>query len=331
MIKTYILLLICAAYISAATNPTTYTYKTVGDVNIDLDIYIPEAAAPTTGYPIFFAIHGGGDFAGNKAGAFTAKELAEALNRGWAVVTINYRLVPGVFLPDILEDVQDAYKYVRTELIKTYSLDLDHVTVFGESAGGGLAVLSGYKLDPRPQAIIAYYSFCTNWTDPYSYRPDTPVPSIFVAAANSLSVPVVTEHPWSDNDPKSILWSRVLEAGMMGWFVTTRDPVFPPSKILAQLKSFSAAENVDANYPPTFLGHGLADSLVPYSQSVQMANKLKEFEIPYVIDLVEGANHGYDGDDALWEQHVLPAFEFAQKYMQTADTKTKTTIKPLEI
>jgi len=331
MIKTYILLLVCVAYISAATNPITYTYKTVGDLKIDLDVYIPDATAPTTGYPIFFAIHGGGDFAGNKKGAFTAKQLAEALNRGWAVVSVNYRLIPGVFLADILEDVQEAYQYVRTELTQSYSLDLDHVTIFGQSAGGGLAVLSGYKFDPRPQAIIAYYPFCTNWTDPYFYNPKTPVPSIFAAAAKSLSVPVVTEHPWRKGEPKSLLWSRVLEAGKMGWFVTTRDPAFPPSEILSHLKSFSATENVDAHYPPTFLGHGLADSLVPYSQSVQMANKLKEFEVPYVLDLVENAKHSYDKNDALWEAHILPAFEFAQKYMQTSDIKTKTTIEVLEI
>jgi len=331
MIKKYILLFVCAAYITAATNPTTYTYKTVGDLKIELDIYIPDTAAPATGYPIFFTIHGGGDFAGDKGLGSTFQERDEALKRGWSVVSIDYRLAPGVFLADITEDIQDAYQYVRTELIKTYSLDLDHVTVFGQSAGGGLAVLSGYKLTPRPQAIIAYYSFCTNWTDPYSYKPETPVPSIFAAAANSLSVPVYSQYTVTGNDPRGVLWLRVLQAGKMGWLVTTHDPVFPPSQILAQLKTFSATENVDANYPPTFLGHGLADSLVPYSQSVQMADKLKEFNIPYVLDLVENADHGYDGLPALWEQHVVPAFDFAQKYMQTSETNTKTPIKSLEI
>jgi len=331
MIKTFLLLFVCVASISAATIPITYTYKTVGDLKIGLDIYIPDTAPPTTGYPIFFTLHGGGDFAGDKGISFTFQERDEALNRGWAVVSIDYRLLPGVFLADIVEDIQDAYKYVRTELIKSYSLDLDHVTIFGQSAGGGLAVLSGYKLDPRPQAIIAYYSFCTNWTDPYSYRPENPVPSIFVAAANSLSVPVVSHYTITGNDPRGVLWLRVLQAGMMGWLVTTHDPVFPPSKILAQLKSLSATENVDANYPPIFLGHGLADSLVPYSQSVQLANQLKERNIPYVLDLVEGADHGYDGIPALWDQHVIPAFNFAQKYMQVSDTKTKTTVQTLDI
>jgi len=331
MTRKYLLFLACAVYMTAAFTVTTYTYKTVGDVKIDLDVYIPDTAPPSTGYPIFFAIHGGGDIFGGKQGAFSSQEGMEALNRGWAIVSIDYRLIPGVVLADITEDVQDAYQYVRTELIKTYPLNLNLVTVFGQSAGGGLAVLSGYKLTPRPQAVIAYYSFCTNWTDPYSYKPGVPDP-IIVAAANKLAVPVVTEYSVTNStDPKNALWTAALVSGKMGWLVTTHDPNLPADQILASLKTFSASENVDANYPPTFLGHGLADSLVPYSQSVQMANKLKEFNVPYILDLVPNANHGYDGDANLWQQHVLPAFDFAQKYMQSSGTKTKATVKFLEI
>jgi len=331
MMKKYLLFLACAAYVAAAYTVTTYTYKTVGDVKIDLDVYIPDAAPPSTGYPIFFAIHGGGDISGGKQGAFTAQEGTEALNRGWAIVSIDYRLLPGVVLSDITEDVQDAYQYVRTELIKTYPLNLNLVTVFGQSAGGGLAVLSGYKLTPRPQAIIAYYSFCTNWTDPYSYKAGIPDPLI-VAAANKLAVPVVTEYfATNSSDAKGALWSAALVSGKMGWLVTTHDPNLPADQIIASLRTFSASENVDASYPPTFLGHGLGDTLVPYSQSVQMANVLQRNNIPYVIDLVPNANHGYDSDPNLWQQHVLPAFDFAQKYMQSSGAKTKTTVKFLEI
>jgi len=318
------LLLACIACISAAYNITTYTFKTVGDVKIDLDVYIPPVAAPSKGYPIFFAIHGGGDYQGNKKGAFTAQELTEVMNRGWAIVSINYRMLPGIVLEDIDQDIQDAYKFMRTELIKTTPLNLNLVTVFGQSAGGGLAVMSGYRLSPRPQAVIGLYSFCTNWTDPYSYKPGTPVDPLIVAAANNLSVPVVTEYtPSGATDPRSILWGSALRTGKMGWLMTTHDPNFPPEQIIAKLKTFSATENMDQNYPPTYLAHGLIDSTVPYSQSVQLANKLKEFNIPYVLDLVPGANHNYDRDPAFWQEHVLPAFDFAQKYMQTSHVSIK--------
>jgi len=37
---------------------------------------------------------------------------------------------------------------------------------------------------------------------------------------------------------------------------------------MAKLREFSATEHVDENYPSTYLAHGLADTYVPYSQSV---------------------------------------------------------------
>jgi len=325
MFKRYLLLLAYAVSLAAASNATTYTYKTVGDLKVELDVYLPSTAAPASGYPVFFAIHGGAYLLGSKQGAFSGKEATEALNRGWVIVSIDYRLWPSVSLQDILDDVQDAYQWVRTELVKTTLINPDLITVFGQSAGGGLAVLSGYKLSPRPQAVIGFYSGCTNWTDPFAYTPDTPVDPLLAAAANKLSVPVLTEYsPSKSPDPRVALWTAATEIGKMGWLAVTHDPKAPTEEILAKLKGLSAVDNVDENYPPTYLGHGLVDQVVPYSQSVQLANVFEQKNIPYVLDLVPGANHGFDSKDIYWEQHVLPAFNFAQKYMQSSDKKTPT-------
>jgi len=318
MFKKSILLLVFLASITIAFNVTTYTYKTIGDLKIELDVYIPPVAPPTTGYPVFFAVHGGGYLMGSKATAFIAEELTEALNRGWVVVSVDYRLLSGALLQEMLEDVQDAYQWVRTELVKINPINIDLITVFGQSAGGGLAVLSGYKLSPRPKVVIGFYSGCTNWTDPAFYNPATPVNPLFGIAANKFAKPVVTEYiPTSQSDPKMIFWNAVFSSGKLGWLVTTHDPEFSTEEIIKSLRSFSAVENVDENYPPTYLAHGLVDVVVPYSQSVQLASKFEEFNIPYVLDLVPNANHNFDFDLALWQQHVLPAFDFAQKYMQT--------------
>ncbi len=214
-----ILLLACIAYLSTAAtyNISTYTYKTVGDLKIDLDVYTPPTAPPANGYPIFFAIHGGGDFQGSKQTAFTATELAEVTARGWAIVSINYRMLPGIVLQDIVEDIQDSYQWIQNELPKILKVDLNRLTVFGQSAGGGLAVMSAYLLSPRPQAVIAFYSFCTNWTDPYSYKPGTPVDPVIVAAANKLAVPVVTEYfVTNSTDPKNAMWGAALTFWRVG-------------------------------------------------------------------------------------------------------------------
>ena len=54
MFKKYILLLLCAAFLSAASKISTYTYKTVGDLQLNLDAYTPTLPNPPSGYPVFF-------------------------------------------------------------------------------------------------------------------------------------------------------------------------------------------------------------------------------------------------------------------------------------
>jgi acetyl esterase/lipase len=330
MFKKYILLLACAVVLGAAGNLTSYTYKTVGDLQIKLDVYTPPVHAPEGGYPLFFAMHGGAYICGSKKSVFANQELPEVMKRGWVAVSIDYRLLPGAVLQEVLEDVQDAYKWVRTELVKKTPLNLDLVTVFGRSAGGGLAVLSGYKLSPRPQVVIGFYSGLSNWTDPLLFNPSTPVNPALVAAANKLSVPVITEYaPLKTGDPRKTLLMSAVAEEKAGWLAVTHDPSFPDDKVKEILRDFSATENVDKNYPPTYLAHGTSDITVPYIQSVQLANRLKAENIPYVLDLIPGAGHDFDLNPDTWEQHVLPAFEFAQKYMQTSTKKGE--MKFLEI
>lgn len=321
--KISILLFLYAVSIAAA-GPTTYTYKTVGKLNIELDVYTPWTPAPAGGYPVLFAIHGGAYIGGSKSSVLTGEEGAECMKRGWVIVSINYRLMPGVVLDDVIEDVQDAYNWVRTELIKKVPINPELITIYGKSAGGGLAALTGYKLTPRPKVVIAFYPGLTNWTDPMFYNPKIPMNPLLVLTTNMLSAPVLQEYnPTSPLDGRNVFWSLASSCAKVGWFAVTHNPGLSVEKIMAKLRDLSAVENVDKDYPPTYLAHGLVDVVVPYSQSVQMADKLKEKNIPYELDLIPDANHSFEVDPKLWKEHVLPAFEFAQKYMQVSKKDVK--------
>jgi len=151
-----------------------------------------------------------------------------------------------------------------------------------------------------------------------------------VAAANKLSVPVLTEYaPAKTADPRKTLLYSAVAQGKAGWMPVTHDPSFPADQVKEILRGGSAAENDEKDYPPTYLAHGTADTTVPYIQSIQLTNSLKLNTIPYILDLVSNAGHGFDCHLDVWEQHVLPAFNFAQKYMQTSAEK-KVHIKFLE-
>jgi len=232
------------------------------------------------------------------------------------MVSIDYRLMPSVFLEDIIVDIKDAYAYVRTEIPKKTPININKITVFGQSAGGGLATMSGYMFSPRPKAIIGMYPGWSNWTDPALYWPGTAVSSTVVELANNLSTPLHTRYTISgSSDQRLRLWTLATGNRKWGWLAVTHDPNLSTATIKAKLKALSSSENVDASYPPTYLAHGLVDTTVYYNQSVMLANSLASKNIPYVLNLVPGANHNFDGSATYWNDYVYPAFEFAQQYM----------------
>ena len=143
-IKQLLVAFLVAVYVHAA-DYSTYTYKTIGDLLLSADVYLPNVTLFDK-YPVIFVTHGGAYIVGSKSGGLFPQEIDEVLSRGWAIVSIDYRLSPAVLLSDIVEDSQDAYNWVRTELAQNVNIDIDRIAVFGGSAGGGLALLNGYML-----------------------------------------------------------------------------------------------------------------------------------------------------------------------------------------
>lgn len=297
-----------------SAQPQTYVYKTIDNLNLTLDVYLP-TASPYSKYPLVFCVHGGGFVLGAKSQCFSDLEQTEVLALGFMSVSMDYRLSPGALMSDIIQDVQDAYTWVHSELSKTVPVDMDNVISFGRSAGGGLAVMCGYMLNPRPKVVVAFYPFCTNCLDVFVYNPNTPVTPALAIEADQLRSPIIAEFISYGGDPRSDLFFDALYAGKAGWLLATANPDEPIDNVISILKSYSVVNNMDKNYPPTYLVHGLNDTMVQYSQSVEMAQVLAATGVKYVLDLVPGVNHGFDGyvtnyTDPIWQQYIAPIFEF---------------------
>jgi acetyl esterase/lipase len=65
----------------------------------------------------------------------------QGLNRGYAVVSINYRLSEEAKFPQIY-DVKAAIRFIRVHS-KELNINPDKIAVWGRSAGGGLAAFTG--------------------------------------------------------------------------------------------------------------------------------------------------------------------------------------------
>ena len=134
---------------------STSVYKTVGGHAIYADV---SRSADDVVRPTLVYIHGGALIMGSRAG------LDETVRKryvaaGFGLVSIDYRLAPETKLPAIAEDLDDAFRWVRTVAADHYHLDPSRVAVVGHSAGGYLALLSGIRVRPRPTAIVSYYGY----------------------------------------------------------------------------------------------------------------------------------------------------------------------------
>lgn len=108
-----------------------------------LDVWRP-AGAPATGNPVLIFWYGGGWVDGDRrAYAFAARAFARA---GFVVVVPDYRKVPQIHFPAMLQDGAEAVKWTRDH-IADYGGDPKRIGVAGHSAGAYTVAM--LALDPR--------------------------------------------------------------------------------------------------------------------------------------------------------------------------------------
>lgn len=111
-----------------------------------LDVYNPAEGRPP--FPTVLLIHGGCFQYPGKSKPDTKEYIERLSGAGYAVVSIDYRLVDRIneknLYPASLEDVQDAVRWVRVNGAK-YSLRTDRLIAFGFSSGATLAAYLGTR------------------------------------------------------------------------------------------------------------------------------------------------------------------------------------------
>lgn len=100
-----------------------------------LDVYSPKEGS---GHPVIVWIHGGGWKKGDKAGL--QKKPQAFVEKGYVLVSINYRFLPEVTLKEMMSDIAKAIRWVRENAAK-HRGDPDSLVIMGHSAGAHLAAL----------------------------------------------------------------------------------------------------------------------------------------------------------------------------------------------
>lgn len=114
-----------------------------------LDLYVPDSTEPM---PLLVLIHGGG-FCFNDSQSREVQFMYRYFrDQGFACASINYRLTPEAGFPAAVEDVKAAIRFLKANAGQ-YGYDAERVAVFGESAGGYLAVMAAVTGDGDFQGV----------------------------------------------------------------------------------------------------------------------------------------------------------------------------------
>ena len=249
-----------------------------------LDVYLPDAtmnASEQDRRPLVVFIHGGAWMIGDKAwvrgGTHMQLEqfLHLLLRNGYAVASLNYRLVPEGVFPAPIHDVKAAVRYLRAHA-NELGINPERIAVAGESAGAHLAQLLAVSAgEPSLEGDLGNAAFSSRVKAVVSYYG--------IADLRRLAGERIDQgckNPWvyDPNKPNEA------EYGLLGGG-NLDTPERRQRALLA-----SPIHYVDAGDPPMLLLHGRQDCVVAFEQSQNMHDALQKAGVPSQLRLID-ADH----------------------------------------
>ncbi|KAF3052774.1 hypothetical protein E8E11_011288 [Didymella keratinophila] len=286
------------------------SYKTVENVEIPTDVYLPDHVGSKLA-PVLIMIHGGAFMLGH-AGINSKDQIQDCLERGWIVLAIEHRLCPGVNVFDgAMTDVRDALSWTQNgglakalkESGKDVAVDAERVMVMGTSSGGHLALSTAWSSDKSPLAILDFYG-AKCFADPFWTKPMPDMPKHFYEPLSEADVQAVYDekavfigglslegqasdpnHP----NPKQRQGFAMHQIAT-GNVINTIWPSYP-----SDLVQIDPILNVTEYWPPTAIVHGTADTTIPMRLSKEFETKLKGKGVQTAFFEVEGEPHTFVG------------------------------------
>ena len=248
---------------------------------------------------------------------------------GWAVASINYRYSHQALFPGALHDVKEAVRFFRANA-HGFGIDPQRIAVAGGSAGGHLSMMvahtgdsaagDGSGGDPASapehdeyfegRAASAYPSHSSQVAAAASFYGVSDLRTIFT---DRPLAGYALDHPEDDGAEWRLLGSThpvpadvstidaskgeravpgvCIERAQKNWERAHPIDAVRPQKRVNKVESASAP-GASGGATALMLVHGIADSCVPYQQSVRVYQALRTRQVPTDLVLVPGAEHG---------------------------------------
>jgi acetyl esterase/lipase len=207
------------------------------------------------------------------------------------MASISHRFSQDAIFPAQIEDCKAAIRFLRANPAK-YSIDGDHIGVWGESSGGHLAALLGtsggvndlegkvgdnLEVSSRVQCVVDYCG-----------------PSDFMKFKDQAT--------WVKVDKPDSPVCRLVGG------------------LLADKRGLVARANpityVRRDNPPFLIAHGDKDNAVPFNQSELLVDALKRAGVDVTFEVIKGGGHNFG--PAQYERLVPIVTAFFDKHLKGA-------------
>jgi acetyl esterase/lipase len=248
---------------TAAAPDATVTFTTVNGQALRAAIFKPAQTYRDT--PVLLYIHGGGFITGSFLE--TAADLRWFADRGWLVMSVEYRLWTKQVATWNLapRDVACAAAWAAANAA-TYGGDARRLAILGDSAGGNLAINVAYAA-----ALGQVESACG----------PVPVPAAVVVQYPAVDPMSIYEHGY----PVSGFEPRMLMSGYIGG-----DPYLLPDRV----RAVSSSTYLSGNAPPTLFLEPEKDGLVPSASVYRFAEQARLAGVDVELVRIPFASHVYN-------------------------------------
>jgi acetyl esterase/lipase len=235
-----------------------------------LDIYLPDTGEGP--FPTIIFIHGGAFWGGEKRG-FEMAVILDAIEHGYAVASVEYRLAPETLFPYPLFDIKAAIRFLRANAAE-YGLDPSRFAAAGCSAGAYYALMAA-----ATQGALQFEDLSYGCADASS--------GVSAAIGFFGVYDLVMQSEFIEE--LGIKAPDGTDANFADVFAGVKCPEH------AELLYFTDPTNlVTPAIPPVLIQAGDADEVVPYRASVVLAEKINAVcgEGRAELDVFPGALHG---------------------------------------
>jgi acetyl esterase/lipase len=302
---------------------TDLVYAEINGRQLLADLYLPKVKKEPL--PVIIWLHGGGwRFGDRRLGPDFTRYFA---SKGFAMVSIDYRLSDEDTFPAQIHDVKTAVRWVKT-IATEYGLDAKKIGLWGSSAGGHLATLAATT---EPNQFIGENPLYSEMTSEVQAVVIGYGPVDFLKIDEQRELDGIIEE-----DPESVQIPTDKKTSDPDSF----ESLFLGAPILTcpeRVKEANPLTYIKSGLPPFLIIHGLSDIAVPAHQSRLLYQEIADKENNVSLYLIKGLGHGFlnrtnlddvgpraatyyaskNGEKEIVEERTLFIFDKIEKFFRT--------------